>query len=66
VEVPDKRSLTAKAVGTDAASDRAVLRIEAPGPPALAFGDSDALRVGGVVLAFGNPMGVGETVTSPS
>jgi len=63
VELPDKRSLTAKVVGTDAPSDLAVLKIEATGLPALPFGDSDAMRVGDVVLAFGNPLGVGQTVT---
>jgi Do/DeqQ family serine protease len=63
VELADKRSFTAKVVGTDAASDLAVLKVEAAGLPALAFGDSDALRVGDVVLAFGNPLGVGQTVT---
>ena len=63
VELQDKRSFSAKVVGTDAASDLAVLKIEASGLPALAFGDSDALRVGDVVLAFGNPLGVGQTVT---
>ena len=63
VELSDKRSFTAKVVGTDAASDVAVLKIEASGLPALAFGDSDALRVGDVVLTFGNPLGIGQTVT---
>jgi Do/DeqQ family serine protease len=63
VELSDKRSFAAKVVGTDAASDLAVLKIEAAGLPALAFGNSDALRVGDVVLAFGNPLGIGQTVT---
>ena len=63
VELSDKRSFTAKVVGTDAASDVAVLKIEASALPALAFGNSDALRVGDVVLAFGNPLGIGQTVT---
>jgi Do/DeqQ family serine protease len=63
VELSDKRSFTAKVVGTDAASDLAVLKIEAAGLPALAFGNSDSLRVGDVVLAFGNPLGIGQTVT---
>jgi Do/DeqQ family serine protease len=63
VELQDKRSFVAKVVGTDAASDLAVLKVEASGLPALAFGDSEALRVGDVVLAFGNPLGVGQTVT---
>ncbi len=63
VELPDKRTLTAKVVGTDAPSDLAVLKVEERGLPALPFGSSDALRVGDVVLAFGNPLGVGQTVT---
>jgi serine protease Do len=63
VDLPDRRSLDAKIVGTDAPSDLAVLKVEATGLPALAFGDSDAIRVGDVVLAFGNPLGVGQTVT---
>jgi serine protease Do len=63
VELPDRRSFAAKVVGRDAPSDLAVLKIEAKGLPALAFGDSDAIRVGDVVLAFGNPLGIGQTVT---
>jgi serine protease Do len=63
VELSDRRSLDAKVVGVDPASDLAVLKIDAKGLPVLPFGDSDALRVGDVVLAFGNPLGVGQTVT---
>jgi Do/DeqQ family serine protease len=63
VELSDRRSFSAKVVGADAPSDLAVLKIEASDLPALAFGDSDAMRVGDVVLAFGNPLGVGQTVT---
>src|SRR5262245_29632549 len=63
VELSDHRSMTAKVVGTDAPSDLAVLKIDAAGLPALPFGDSDAMRVGDVVLAFGNPLGLGQTVT---
>src|SRR5262245_37241798 len=63
VELSDRRSFTARVVGADAPSDLAVLRIDATGLPALPFGDSDAMRVGDVVLAFGNPLGVGQTVT---
>ena len=63
VELADKRTFTAKVVGTDAPSDLAVLKLDEQGLPALAFGSSDALRVGDVVLAFGNPLGVGQTVT---
>jgi Do/DeqQ family serine protease len=64
VELPDKRTFTAKVVGTDGASDLAVVKIVAKDLPTLALGDSDAVRVGDVVLAIGNPLGVGETVTS--
>lgn len=50
----------------DPQTDLAVLRIQRPDRPfpALAFGDSDALEVGDLVLALGNPFGVGQTVTS--
>src|SRR4051812_20095764 len=64
VELPDKRTFTAKVVGTDPASDLAVVKINASSLPTLALGDSDAVKIGDVVLAIGNPLGVGETVTS--
>jgi len=64
VELADRRVLTAKVVGDDAPSDLAVLKIEATGLHALPIGDSDKARVGDVVLAIGNPLGVGQTVTS--
>jgi serine protease Do len=64
VELPDKRTFTAKVVGSDPASDLAVVKINASSLPTLALGDSDAVKVGDVVLAIGNPLGVGETVTS--
>jgi Do/DeqQ family serine protease len=65
VTLSDKRSFTAKLVGTDPKSDLAVLRIENPPGEldALEFGDSDKLRLGEVVIAIGNPFGVGQTVT---
>jgi len=63
VELSDRRTFEARVVGTDAPSDLAVLKIEAKGLRALSLGDSDAVRVGDVVLAFGNPLGVGQTVT---
>ena len=63
VELPDKRVFDAKVVGTDPASDLAVLKIDASGLPTLAIGDSNHVRVGDVVLAIGNPLGVGQTVT---
>ena len=63
VELTDKRVFDAKVVGTDPASDLAVLKIEASGLPAMTIGNSSDVRVGDVVLAIGNPLGVGQTVT---
>jgi serine protease Do len=63
VELTDRRTFDAKIVGSDRPSDLAVLKISAPGLHSLALGDSDRLRVGDVVLAIGNPLGVGQTVT---
>jgi Do/DeqQ family serine protease len=63
VDFADGRSLPARVVGTDEPSDLAVLRVEATGLTTLPFGDSESARVGDVVLAFGNPLGVGQTVT---
>ncbi|MBX7169364.1 MAG: DegQ family serine endoprotease [Pyrinomonadaceae bacterium] len=64
VDLPDKRTFTAKVLGTDPASDLAVLKIEAKDLPVLALGDSDKVRIGDVVLAIGNPLGLRQTVTS--
>ncbi|HQZ38087.1 MAG TPA: DegQ family serine endoprotease [Vicinamibacterales bacterium] len=63
VDLADHRTFPATLVGSDAASDLAVLHIAASGLPAIAIGDSKAMKVGDVVLAFGNPLGVGQTVT---
>jgi Do/DeqQ family serine protease len=63
VEFSDGKSATAKVVGSDPPTDLAVLKVEETGLPTLPYGDSDAARVGDVVLAFGNPLGVGQTVT---
>ena len=61
----DGRKYKARVVGSDPESDLAVLRIPADHKlPVIAFGSSDTLRVGDVVLAIGNPFGVGQTVTS--
>jgi len=64
VELTDNRTFTAKVIGSDPPSDLAVLKIDAKELPTLALGDSDKVRVGDVVLALGNPLGVGQTVTS--
>ncbi|MBI3773810.1 MAG: Do family serine endopeptidase [Gammaproteobacteria bacterium] len=64
VALHDGRTAAAKVVGTDPESDLAVLKIEAQQLPEIVIGQSDSLRVGDVVLAIGNPFGVGQTVTS--
>jgi Do/DeqQ family serine protease len=65
VSLADKREFEAEMVLKDSRSDLAVLRIKAQNErfPALQFADSDALEVGDVVLAIGNPFAVGQTVT---
>jgi Do/DeqQ family serine protease len=65
VSLADKREFEARIVLRDQRSDLAVLRLNAPGEkfPAIEFADSDALQVGDVVLAIGNPFAVGQTVT---
>jgi serine protease Do len=63
VEMTDGRSFDAKVVGSDAPSDLAVIKVNATGLHALLFGNSDAVQVGDVVLAVGNPLGIGQTVT---
>jgi len=64
VALGDGREFTARVVGKDPKSDIAVLKIDAKDLPALELADSDRLEVGDVVLAVGNPFGVGQTVTS--
>ena len=64
VELNDRRVLDAKVVGSDQPSDLAVLKIAAASLPTLPLGNSDAVRVGDVVLAIGNPLNIGQTVTS--
>lgn len=63
VFLQDRRRFVAKVVGSDPQTDLALLHIEAKGLPVLPWGDSDAVKVGDIVLAIGNPFGVGETVT---
>ena len=66
VALADRREFDAKVILQDEKTDIAVLRIEANGEtfPTLQLADSDALEVGDLVLAIGNPFGVGQTVTS--
>ena len=64
VTLRDRRELTAKLIGTDPATDIALLQIPADKLTAVRVGESDALQVGDYVLAIGNPFGVGQTVTS--
>ncbi len=63
VQLPDEREFTAKVIGADPKTDIAVIKIEADSLPVVVLTDSDKLRVGDVVFAVGNPLGVGQTVT---
>jgi len=62
VELTNNRGYDAKVIGDDPRSDLAVLKIGANDLPMLTLGDSDRVRVGDVVLAVGNPLGIGQTV----
>jgi Do/DeqQ family serine protease len=64
VTLRDRREFTAKIVGSDPATDIALLQIPPEKLTAVRIGESDALLVGDYVLAIGNPFGVGQTVTS--
>lgn len=63
VALKDGREADARVVGTDPESDLAVLKVTLPDLPNITFGHSTDLREGDVVLAIGNPFGVGQTVT---
>ncbi|MEA1890094.1 MAG: Do family serine endopeptidase [Pseudomonadota bacterium] len=63
VSLKDGRSSTAKVIGTDPETDLALLKIEIDKLPVITIGDSETLEIGDVVLAIGNPFGVGQTVT---
>ena len=63
VAMPDGKTMEAKVVGTDPETDLAVLKVKQTKLPAITFAKAETLRVGDVVLAIGNPFGVGQTVT---
>ena len=65
VKLPDGRSFTAKLIGTDPATDIALLKINSEKPlPIVEFGDDKKLRVGDWVIAVGNPWGLSNSVTA--
>jgi serine protease Do len=64
VTLRDKREMKARVVGTDPRTDIAVLKLEGSNFPALTLADSGKVEVGDIVLAIGNPFGVGQTVTA--
>ena len=63
VALNDGKTYKARVIGSDPESDLAVLQIKADKLPTIVFGQTENLRVGDVVLAIGNPFGVGQTVT---
>ena len=63
VELSDRRVMEAKLIGSDQPSDLAVIKIDGRSLPVVPIGDSNAMRVGDLVLAVGNPLGIGQTVT---
>ena len=64
VDFTDGRTLEAKVIGTDKPSDLALVKVNATNLQTAPLGNSDVAQVGDVVLAIGNPLGVGQTVTS--
>ena len=63
VALEDGRTVGARVIGTDPETDLAVLKIEVNNLPAITFANAEKNKVGDVVLAIGNPFGVGQTVT---
>ena len=64
IALPDKREIKGKVIGTDPATDIALLKISATGLPVVPWGDSSQLRVGEWVLAIGSPFQLSQTVTA--
>ncbi len=64
VQLSDGRQAPARTIGTDPETDLAILKIELSPLPVITLGNSEQLAVGDLVLAIGNPFGVGQTVTS--
>ena len=64
VILSNRRELQANIVGTDSATDVAVIKVQPDDLTAIMYGDSDRIRVGDFVLAIGNPSNIGESVTS--
>jgi len=64
VALQDGREFTAKVIGRDPKTDVAVIKVEGKDMPAVPMADSDKVEVGDVVLAVGNPFGIGQTVTT--
>jgi serine protease DegQ len=63
VALADGRKLNARVVGSDPESDLAILQVKAERLPAITFAEVESAQVGDIVLAIGNPFGVGQTVT---
>ena len=63
VALSDTRRARAKVVGTDPDTDLAVIKVDLPKLPTIVFGQNEQTKVGDIVLAIGNPFGVGQTVT---
>jgi len=66
VMLSDRRVFKARIVGTDPRSDIAVIKVDAKGLPTVPWGDSNSLKPGAIVMAFGNPFGLNFTVTRGS
>src|SRR5262249_13050892 len=64
VALQDGRELTAKVIGRDPKSDVAIVKVDGRDLPVVPMADSDKVEVGDVVLAIGNPFGIGQTVTT--